>query len=377
MSSEWISVSLDYARRQFLYSFTQSVNSCCLPSLLLFLSPAGCRSYLVNVLVRQRLFSRPWPLAFCHLEELLVWLRWWIPIQDITQPWRPRVPAIFYWSIGTWWVAWLFRHKTWHGSRPWNNKLKRSMMLGKECCEMMLLDVFCVLKFSHVLEMFFRKKKPHFDAHHKFTAQQMRALNFLTAFNWGKRSQPIFGEVATTGPDKSVHTNPSGQHGILEMSSFHWITVDDWPDAFGNWTMLRSKTSLQILIKYDYLRIWNLIWFLIWFCGRVKDTSNQSDQTTCLNFRDFTNRTSIRCDDMKNFGFVIPFSLTLQIGYFFLVTKDFASSPWTLKEIFQEWHMVAYEAKLLQDGVLKHWVGLWFLHKQILICCSWKGGSIY
>ena len=277
----------------FIHSLSHSILvafSC----LSLLLSPAGSRSYLVNVLVRQRLFSRPWPLAFCHLEELLVWLRWWIPIQDITQRWRPRVPAIFYWSIGTWWVAWLFRHKTWHGSRPWNNKLKRSMMLGKECSEMMFLYrcFLCSEVFTRFGHVFFFFKLPHFDAHHKFTAQQMRALTFLTAFNWGKRSQPIFGEVATTGPDKSVHTNPSGQHGILEMSSFHWITVDYWPDAFGNWTMLRSKTSLQILIKYDYLRIWNLIWFLIWLCGRVKDKSNQSDQTTCLNFRDFTNRTS-------------------------------------------------------------------------------------
>ena len=133
--SEWISESHDYAWRQFcIHSLSVRRNSCCLPCLLLFLSPAGyrSRSYLANVLVRQRLFSRPWPLAFCHLEELLVWLRWWTLIQDITQRWRPRVPAIFYWSTGKWWVAWLFRLRTWHGSRPWNSKLKRSMMLG-EC----------------------------------------------------------------------------------------------------------------------------------------------------------------------------------------------------------------------------------------------------
>ena len=62
----------------------------------------------------------------------------------------------------------------------------------------------------------------------------------------------------------------------------------------------------------------------------------------------------ICCDDMKNFRFVSSFFFDdLQVGGGFswiflgMLVKDFASSPWTLKELFQEWHMVAYEAKLL------------------------------
>ena len=58
-----------------------------------------------------------------------------------------------------------------------------------------------------------------------------------------------------------------------------------------------------------------------------------------------------------------------------MLVKDFASSPWTLKELFQEWHMVAYEAKLLQDGFFNTDLGCGvYTKKSNLICCSWKGG---
>ena len=59
---------------------------------------------------------------------------------------------------------------------------------------------------------------------------------------------------------------------------------------------------------------------------------------------------------------VIHFSVKLQrLGQTSRSTQilvenmDFASSPWTLKEIFQEWHMVACEAQLFSVTViLKH-----------------------
>lgn len=59
----------------------------------------------------------------------------------------------------------------------------------------------------------------------------------------------------------------------------------------------------------------------------------------CMNYLAIFDPPSIHCHSL-----VTPWAS--------VATEDFASSPWTLKEIFQEWHVMACEARSASNGHL-------------------------